>query len=251
MNYQHESIKTYHSTHYKRFMPQTVEGWNWVVDRIKLNFGNIFSSISKDSLVLDVACGVGYLEHYLLKEGFTRIEAIDLSEEQIQVAKQKLKEYRLQYTDKVEFKTVDAFDYLRTSRGYDLIAMTDLLDHFQKDRVIEILQLSFSALNKGGFLIVRVTNADNPMFARFFYRDFTHETPFTPDSIRQCLEIAGFKVLTIDYEKIPPLKIGKRHIIKSWVKSAGLKILGKFFGISSAAFSEDLVVVVQKGGSDK
>jgi SAM-dependent methyltransferase len=245
MSYQHEAIKTYHSTHYKRFMPQTIEGWNWVIDRIELNFGNIFSSISKDSLILDVACGVGYLEHYLLKEGFTRIEAIDLSEEQIQVAKQKLK-HRLQYTDKVKFKVADAFDYLRTARGYDLIAMIDLLEHFQKDRVIELLQLSFRALNEGGLLIVRTINADNPMFARFFYHDFTHEIPFTPDSIQQCLEIAGFKVLTIDYEKIPALKIGKRHIIKRWVKSAGLKVLGKFLGISSAAFSEDLVVVSKK-----
>lgn len=81
MKYKHELIKTYHSTHYRHIMPQTVEGWNWVIDRIEVNFGDIFSSLPKDSLILDVGCGVGYLEHYLLKKGFTRIEAIDLSEE--------------------------------------------------------------------------------------------------------------------------------------------------------------------------
>jgi 2-polyprenyl-3-methyl-5-hydroxy-6-metoxy-1,4-benzoquinol methylase len=193
-----------------------------------------------------VGCGAGYFEYYLLKNGFTNVRAIDVSLEQIEVAKQKLVEHGLDYNGKVDFLVENGFEHLEKNSGYDLIAMIDLLEHFQKDRVIELLQLSFSALNEGGFLIVRTINADNPMFARFFYHDFTHETPFTPDSIRQCLETAGFKVLKIDYEKIPALKIGKRHIIKRWVKSAGLKVLGKFLGISSAAFSEDLVVVAKK-----
>ena len=193
-------IKNYFSTHYQHFMSKTTEEWNWAVERIGVSFGDIFSSIPKDSNILDVACGVGYLEHYLLKKDFTKIEAIDLSEEQIQVAKQKLEEYGLEYVDKVEFKVVDAFDYLKTSSGYDVIVIIDFLDHLQKDKIIEILQLSFNALKEDKFIMVRVTNADNPMFARSFYRDFTHEVPFTPDSLRQCLSVGGFDIVKIGYE---------------------------------------------------
>jgi len=102
---------------------------------------------------IDVGCGVGYLEHYLLKRGFRKIEAIDLCEEQIQVAEEneeKLKEYGLQYSGKVKFEVADAFDYLRTAQNYDVIAMIDFLEHFRKEEVIQLLQFSFHALRKGG-----------------------------------------------------------------------------------------------------
>lgn len=244
-NYRQESIKAYYSTHYKSYMPQTVEGWNWVLDRIELNFGNIFSSIPKNSLILDVACGVGYLEHYLLKKGFTTIHAVDLSEEQIDVAKEKLREYGLDYNDKVRLEVVDVFEHLRKANKYDVIVMLDILDHLTKDKVIELLHLAHGTIRNGGFLILRVTNADNPTFPHFFYRDFTHETPFTLSSIQQCLSLTGFKVLRVNYEKIPEVKSRLRAIkqLKRFIHILGLKLLGKFLGISPAAFSEDLVAV--------
>jgi 2-polyprenyl-3-methyl-5-hydroxy-6-metoxy-1,4-benzoquinol methylase len=245
MNYRRELVKRYYSTQYKHIMPQTAEGWKWVIDRIKLNFGGVFSSIPKGGRILDVACGVDYLENYLLKNGFTRIEAIDLSKEQIQVAKQKLKKYGLQYTDKVKFKIADAFDYLRSARGYNLIAMIDLLEHFQKDKVIELLQLAHNALRKGGFIILRVINADNPMFGRFFYHDFTHETPFTPDSLRQCLSVTGFEIVKISYEAMPR---GRSLLtkFKQSVRRVVFRVLGKFIGVAPGAFTEDLIVVARK-----
>ncbi len=245
MNYRQKLIKRYYSTQYKHVMPQTAEGWNWVIDRIKLNFGGVFSSIPKDGRILDVACGVGYLEDYLLKKGFTRIEAIDLSKEQIQVAKQKLKKYKLQYADKVKFKIADAFDYLRSARGYNLIAMIDLLEHFQKDKVIELLQLAHSALRKGGILILRVINADNPMFGRFFYHDFTHETPFTPDSLKQCLSVTGFETIKINYE-VMPRRGSLLTKLKQSIRRAVFGVLGKFIGVAPGAFVEDLIAVARK-----
>lgn len=248
MNYKNELIKAYYSTHYQRYMPQTVEGWNWVLNRIELNFGDIFSSIPKDSLILDVACGVGYLEHYLLRRGFSRVHAIDLSKEQLDVAKEKLKEYGFEYNNKVSFEVGDAFEHLRKANKYDVIVMLDILDHLDKDKVIELLHLTHSTLRNGGFLILKVTNADNPMFPHFFYRDFTHETPFTPSSIQQCLSLTGFKVLRVNYEKIPEIKSRPLTIkqLKRFIRFLGLKLLGKFLGISSAAFSEDLVALGKK-----
>ncbi len=240
VSYGHDLVKRYYSTHYKYFMPRTEKEWNWVLDRIDLNFGDIFSSLSRESLILDVGCGVGFLEHYLLKKGFTRIDAIDLSEEQIQVAKEKLAEHGFEHT-KVNFYVADAFDYLRKSKGYDVIAMIDFLEHFTKDKVISLLELSYRALNDGGLIILRVINADNPMFARFFYRDFTHETAFTPNSIRQCLLSSGFRVIKIDYEKLP-----SRSGLKSCIHALRLKILSKLFAIPVEAFSEDLIAVGRK-----
>lgn len=240
-------IEKYHSTHYVHFTPKSDEVWAWVLDRISQNFDSILASLSRESRILDVACGVGYLEDYLLRNGFHNIESIDLSEEQIGIAKQKLQEHGLDFTGKVKFATADAFDYLRRSEQFDLVAMFDIIEHFPKEEVGRLLQLSYAALRPGGSLLLRTINADNPFFGRFFFHDFTHETPFTPDSMRQCLAAVGFRIDKIAYEKVNALKTGSiGRTIKGGIRRAGQKILAKFFEIPFAAFAEDLVVIAKK-----
>jgi SAM-dependent methyltransferase len=238
--------QTYFSTHYVHFMPQTPEGWAWVLERLGVNFGGVFQSLSRDSRILDVPCGVGYLEHYLLKEGFQKIDCVDLSKEQIGMAKQKLTEFGLDFSHKVQFILADAFTYLEKAEPYDLIAVIDFLDHLKKDQVGELLTLAHSALRPGGVLLSRVTNADNPLFSQYFYRDFTHETGFTPSTIRQCLEAAGFKVEKVDYEKVGPIERTLIGGLKGRIRSAGRYVLAKLLGIPYAAFTEDLIAVARK-----
>lgn len=199
-------------------------------------------------MVLDVGCGIGYLEYYLLKKGFTGIHAIDLSEEQLQAAREKLLKLGLKYENRIKFEAVDTFEYLRKNKGY-VVVMLDILDHLRKDKVIELLKLVWDTLFDNGFIIIRVTNADNPLFARFFYRDFTHETPFTPNSIRQCLSIAGFRIVHVDYENIPQLERGHFRILWRFlyfIRISALRFIAKFLGIRSAAFAEDIIVVGKK-----
>ena len=248
MEYKNRLIETYYSSHYQYILPQTIEGWNWVIDRIKLNFDDIFLSIPKNSLIIDLGCGVGYLEYYLLMKDFTHIEAIDLSNEQIKVAKKKLSEFGL-HIDNVKFKTEDAFAYLKSVNNVDIIVMIDFIEHFQKEEAMELLQLSSQALNKGGLLIIRTINADNPAFAHLFYRDFTHETPFTTFSLRQCLNVSGFNVLKIGYEVVPKVHKSRFDLIsylKQETRWMGLWFLGKLLGVSVDAFSEDLIAVGRK-----
>lgn len=242
MNYSKRLVEQYYSTHYNRFMPTTAEGWQWVLDRIDLNFGKFFDTLPRNSPILDVPCGVGYLEHYLIKKGFTNIYAVDLSEEQIHIAKLKLQEYGLKYDGKVNFRIADAFEYLRTNKGFSAIALIDFLEHLRKERVNEVLDLANRALQERGLLFVRVSNADNPTWGRFFYRDFTHETPFTPNTLHQCLSITGFEVLRIDYEILPkPNKV--LALVKQRIRLMRLWLLGRFLGIPPQAFNEDLIAV--------
>lgn len=245
MKYSDRLVSQYYSTHYNRIMPKTIEGWQSIVERFDLNFGNFLSLELLNDLVLDLPCGVGYLEYYLLRKGFTDIHAVDLSEEQIQVAKGKLQEYGLEHNGKIVFHISDAFEFLKRSEGYRLIAVIDFLEHLDKDRVIEFLDLANGAMQNGGLLFIRVVNADNPMWGRNFYRDFTHQTPFTPDTLRQCLNITEFDVIKIDYEAIPK---SSRFIsrIKHKVQWMGRLLLGRFYGIPPEAFAENLVAVGRK-----
>jgi len=102
-------------------MPKTEKEWNWVLSRIDLNFGDIFSSLSRESYI---RCWLWcwFSRTLPLEKGFTKIDAIDLSEEQIRVAKEKLAEHSFEYTNKVKFYVANAFDYLREAKGYDVIS---------------------------------------------------------------------------------------------------------------------------------
>jgi 2-polyprenyl-3-methyl-5-hydroxy-6-metoxy-1,4-benzoquinol methylase len=246
MDFKSALIERYHSTHYVHLVPEDDKTWNWVIRRIHTNFGAVFGNLPKGSQILDVGCGVGYLEDYLLKHGFENIDSVDLSPEQIEVAKQKLASHGLDYESKVRFASTSAFDFLEEARGYDLVAMLDFIEHFTKDQALQLLNLSYEALKAGGQLLLRTINADNPLFGRHFYHDFTHETPFTPDSIRQCLAASNFNLESVDYEEMGSAGGSVIRCLKGKARSAGLRVLAKLLGIRPKAFSINLVVVARK-----
>lgn len=246
-NYRDRAIERYFSSHYQHFTPVTPEGWAWVIRRIELNFGTVFSHIPKDSLILDLACGVGYLEHFLVKNGFARIHAIDLSKEQIQAAERWLQREGIEYMGKVRFEVVDAFASLQKPDSYDVIAMIDLLEHFTKNEALSLLDRAHEALKSRGFLLIRTPNAEHPMFGRF-YNDFTHETPFTIASLSNCLALSGFHIVSMGYERMPELPgiPGLRERLNRYIRTWGLRALVKLLDIPLDAFSPDIVAVGQK-----
>ncbi len=239
-------VQGYLSTHYIRFMAKTPEEWTWVLDRIELNFGGVLSALPRESRILDAPCGVGYLEHYLLKRGFQNIDGVDLAEEQLNMAKQKLLESGLSFDGKARLILANLFEFLQKVEPYDVIAVIDFLEHLRKDQVGDLLTLAHSALRPGGILLLRATNADNLLFSRYFYRDFTHEIGFTPESIRQCLEIARFNVEKIDYEKVGDTDRSLAAWVRRKIRAAGLRMLARLLGISHESFTEDLIAVARK-----
>ncbi len=247
MEYKEEMLKSYYSSHYKKLLPDSQAKWKWVIDRLEINLGDYLNSLPKYASILDLPCGVGYMEHYLLGMGFNNISAVDISEEQILAAKEKLKEDGLEYDAKVNFMVADAFETLKEHEGMDVITMIDMIEHFNKDDVIQLLRLAKGSLKDGGLLMLRTVNAESPTFGRF-YNDFTHETPFTISSLLQCLTLVGFEVMKVGFEKEPYIGgrawFGKE--IKRGIHRLGLKVLGMFLGIPPGGFSENIVCVVKK-----
>lgn len=239
-------IERYFSTHYQRYLPQSRESWEKVIQRIELNFGKYFDALPRDAAILDVPCGVGYLEDYLLRKGFKNIEAVDISEEQVKAAQEKVSEFHPRLPDQVTFHVADAFEYLTPKFGsYAAIAMLDFVEHLPKDRVINVLDLAHRALEQKGLLFVRTVNAVNLTWSRSFYHDLTHQTPFTPESIHQALVIARFEVLEIKYEVLPRSP-STRGQLKEAIRRMGLALLAKLLGIPRQAFTENLIAVARK-----
>lgn len=133
--------------------------------------------------ILEIACGSGRLLHFFKARKYTNITGIDISPEQVQLAK-KIVEAVVQ---------ADILKFLENvDKTYDLIIGLDIIEHFQKDEVLRFLDACYKALKPRGRIILQTPNAQSPFGPSIFYGDFTHETCFTPKGLQRVLNLCGF-----------------------------------------------------------
>ena len=136
----------------------------------------------KDAAIVDLACGSGRLLHFFKQRGYTNISGVDLSPEQVRLARQ--------VVASVTQDNVLAF--LDTRRdSFDLITGLDIVEHFRKDEVLQFLDGCLGALKCGGRLILQTPNAESPWGTHLRYDDFTHEIGLGPNPITRLLLLAG------------------------------------------------------------
>jgi len=146
--------------------------------------------------IVDLGCGHGALVHCLRALGYQQVSGVDVSSEQVAAAR------RLGIDGITEGELLS---FLAPQReAFDVIFLLDVLEHFGKGEVIEILQAVLAALRPGGRLILHVPNGAGLLGGRVFHGDFTHETCFTEQSAQQVLAAVGFSAIAI-YEDRPTL----------------------------------------------
>lgn len=145
--------------------------------------------------ILDAGCGPGGLMRLLRANGYTRVEGVDVSPDQIHLAQQ----------DGLTAIEADLFDYLegRDDR-FDVILAIDLLEHFDVANVLRLLALFRNSLAPNGQLVLRTPNASGPFGARLRYGDLTHGLAFTPSSIRQALLTTGYTKASVRPQEPAP-----------------------------------------------
>uniref|UniRef100_A0A832CYK3 Class I SAM-dependent methyltransferase n=1 Tax=Ignavibacterium album TaxID=591197 RepID=A0A832CYK3_9BACT len=189
--------------------------------------------------ILELGCGPGYLLDYLKLKGFTNSFGIDISSEQIEIAKSKGHNAKL----------ADVFDFLRNStEKYDLIFAFDLIEHFSKDELLELTSLIYNHLNKDGLFIIRTPNGQGLFSGQVIYGDLTHQTIFTPNSLTQLFSNVGFNHL--DFIENAPVRKNLVGFLraKMW---AALKIILNFFmlievGGTQKIWTRDFYCVAKK-----
>jgi 2-polyprenyl-3-methyl-5-hydroxy-6-metoxy-1,4-benzoquinol methylase len=138
-----------------------------------------------ESVILDIGCGAGTFLGYLNEKGYRNISGLDISPERVSLARKSLPE--------VEFQQGNLFDFLADKmKAYDCIVALDVIEHLEKERVLEFLDAAYRSLRPGGGLILQTPNAASPWSMETRYGDFTHDCCFTPGSLRQLLVMAGF-----------------------------------------------------------
>lgn len=184
MNYRDRCYQSFVSRHWVFSHALSEKDFNHL-RRVYHKKFNSFPPPDKNSLILDIACGAGHFLYYLQKEGYINAQGIDISEEQLQVAR-KMGIKNLQ--------KANLFDYLPKHPGkFDMVVANDIIEHLKKDEVLEFLDLIFKALKPSGGVLIATLNAQSLFGAKTVFIDFTHEQGFTPGSLSQVMRVCNFK----------------------------------------------------------
>lgn len=101
----------------------------------------------RDAAILECACGRGGMLSYLGKLGHTKIEGIDASTEQVEIARQ--------VCPRVEQGNALELLAKRQPGTCDLILALDFIEHLTKGEVLAFLELSDAALTARGRVILQ------------------------------------------------------------------------------------------------
>ncbi|MEI8174252.1 MAG: class I SAM-dependent methyltransferase [Deltaproteobacteria bacterium] len=172
---------------------------------------------NKDAPILDVGCGSGEFLHFLQSSGYTRMEGIDLSAQQVERARKRLS---------CPIHHAEVGTFLKNRQGYySMITLNDVLEHISKNDLVSFLTiLRNGLLITGGGLVIFVPQAAG--FSSLYNRniDFTHQLIFTEISLRYVLKMAGFSEVRFVPERWP-LKLTPRHLTYRLVRWMWFKIL--------------------------
>lgn len=195
----------------------------------------------KNLKILDIGCGYGKNLKILEKYGYYNTFGIDISLEQIEIAKK---------NNIKNVECINAIDFLKNSKEkYDVILLIDVLEHIELEESIELIKLINKSLNENGSLYIQVPNAYS-LFMPLRYADLTHLRAYTYHSLTQLMNLANFKKFNF-YELYPFV-----HGIKSFIRFILWKLFFKpliYFFVYTAygnnlgkIFSANILCVAKK-----
>ena len=198
--------------------------------------------VSKDARIFDMGCGSGSLIAALKEAGYHQVSGMDLSEEQVKMA---------HGMGVSEVMLGDAMQYLRdTPEGFDVITGMDIIEHFTKDELVELLQLIQRKLKAGGMAIFRTPNMDAPIASAFALGDFTHENYLNASSAEQVMLSCGFQDVAVLPSTMRVQGIFKeivRRITYDWMELIlKLQLFATARSTRKVLFTPNLIIVGRK-----
>lgn len=205
-----------------------------------------FLPVNKAAGILDIGCGLGHFLAYVKNNNYNNFMGIDISKEQIDHCKKHV-------TKKVQLINNLSTFLKENNNSFDFILMNDVIEHIEKEEIIDTLSLVLASLKKNGVVVIRTVNLKNRWGMAVRYIDITHTIGFTQESMMQVMLLAGFKNVSLVNEKHPI------YDIKSFVRIS-LKWLFEFvyrleyiasFGAFNPMLSNMLIVVGVKTDHDE
>jgi SAM-dependent methyltransferase len=134
--------------------------------------------------IVDLGCGQASLLHSLWRAGYRNISGVEISGEQIEVARR--------FGLPVEQGTIENFLSQTEDCSVDVVLAIDVLEHTTREELLRLLDAIVRKLKPGGKCIAHVPNAEGIHGMGIRYGDLTHEQAFTKKSLEQILAAVGF-----------------------------------------------------------
>jgi hypothetical protein len=80
-----------------------------------------------------------------------------------------------------------------------VIFSAQFIEHVPSDRLLELLELGYSRLRKGGLFIAETVNPESHLAAKTFFVDLTHQRLIFPQVLLQIGQEAGYESARIFY----------------------------------------------------
>jgi len=198
-------------------------------------------SMDKKSKILDIGCGMGHFLYFLKKEGYKNALGIDISKENVEFC----------IENGFNAKCSDIFYFLEENIDpFDTIVMNDIIEHFNKNEVIKILELVNQNLVVGGNVIIKTLNSSNPILANSGrYIDFTHEISFTEESLSQVLKVCTFEDIKIYPQNLYVFYRNPLNYVAQFLSSTinlTLRLLFLMYGRKTTKIFTKFIIAVAK-----
>lgn len=172
-------------------------------DYIDYNFRNYLEKIGLKKLkVLEVGPGLGEFEGYLNDRGVSNIDVIDNDRSILDYI---FKRFKINNS----FLIKDISISNKKIGDHNFIYLMQVLEHIPTDKYVSCLRVLYSYLEKGGFLIIVVPNANSPLGLTERYSDLQHTGSFTEQSLRDLINVSGIEGYTMEIKgyEIPPYNL--------------------------------------------
>lgn len=169
-------------------------------DYIDFNLKSYFKELGfSNTRVLEIGPGLGEFEGYLNDNGVSDIDIVDNDKNILEYVSKKyqIKKYYL----------ANDITFLDKKIGkYNFIFLMQVLEHLPINKYASILRLLYKHLDKKGFLVIVVPNANNPLGLTERYGDLQHTGSFTEQSLKDLINVSGIKDYSIEIKgyEIPP-----------------------------------------------
>jgi len=143
----------------------------------------------KESLILDLPCGEGKMVWALKEMGYGQVRGYDLDERRLGVGRKM----------GLDVYEGEVFEVLGAQEDGSVggIFSVDFLEHLEKEKVIDYLQLVSAKLKNEGVFVVRMPCADSPYGGRHIFNDFSHKWAATSGVLKELLKGAGFEKVEV------------------------------------------------------
>ncbi len=195
----------------------------------------------KNVRIADLACGMGHFLYFLREHGYQGL-GVDISHENVEFCKE-------QGFDVIEDDLVHFLE--NNQEPFDVIAMSDILEHLEHDTVIKVLELVHKNLVPGGKIFLMVPNMSNPILgSNTLSDDFTHRLGFTELSLSQVLKVTNFKNIKIFGQKIYIFKYNPINYLAqfaAYILSIWWRLLFILYGrTTTKIFTKSLIGIAEK-----